>query len=179
MEKRIGKIMIQTPGGTAAQGSHTYKLSIPSTWVQKMGLSEADRQVELCFDGTTISVSKRLSVDEYIAINKEKGHDLYELLFYDEQTLCTRIVADYTEKNICIENCTHSFLLTAFGNNNIPTWRDYEAFLENRCIPRSRAGLREYLETLGVDQYDPLKIIQKTGGRMAEDHQWLKVVKLS
>lgn len=179
MEKRICNVMIQTPGGTAAPGAYTYKLSIPSRWIQKMGISEANRQVELCFDGTTIRVSRRLSVDEYISINQQKGHDLYELLFYDEQTLCTRIIADYTEKTICSENYIDRFLLTAFGNNESPTWNDYEAFLEKRCIPRSRAGLREYLETIGVDQYDPLRIIQKTGGRMAEDHQWLKVVKLS
>ena len=48
-------------------------------------------------------------------------------------------------------------------------------FLEDRCIPRSRAGLREYLEAIGVDKYDPLEIIQKTEGRMSEDNQWLKV----
>ena len=34
---------------------------------------------------------------------------------------------------------------------------------------------REYLETIGVDHYDPLEIIQKTQGRMAEDAIWLTV----
>lgn len=179
VEKRIEKIMIQTPGGTAAQGSYTYKLSVPSLWIKQMGLSKDNRQVELCFDGTTINIFKRLSADEYVAINRVKGHDLYELLFYDKTTLYTKIVADYTTKIVCIENYIDDFLRTAFGNNIIPTWEDYEAFLESRCIAKSRSGLREYLETIGVDQYDPLKIVQKTNGRMAEDHQWLKVVKLS
>ncbi len=175
MEKRAGKIIIQTPGGTAAKGSYTYKLSIPSSWIKEMGLSEDNRQVELFFDGTTISIAKRLSVDEYISLNKAKMHDLFELLFYDGQMLCTKIIADYTEKTICVENYIDDFIRTAFGNNFIPTWNDYEAFLEDRCIPRSRAGLREYLEAIGVDKYDPLEIIQKTAGRMSEDNQWLKV----
>ena len=48
-------------------------------------------------------------------------------------------------------------------------------FLDERCIPRQRAGLREYLEAKGLDEYDPLAIIQKTKGRMAEDDQWMEV----
>ena len=51
--------------------------------------------------------------------------------------------------------------------------------MQERCIPRERAGLREYLEALGIDEYDPLKIIQRTGGRMAEDQQRLEVDELS
>ena len=47
--------------------------------------------------------------------------------------------------------------------------------MESRCIPRTRAGLREYLETIGVDHYDPPEIIRKTQGRMAEDTIWLTV----
>ena len=66
-------------------------------------------------------------------------------------------------------------LITAFGNNPEPTWEDYCAFLEDRCIPGSRAGLQEYLEEIGVEAYDPLAIIGKTGGRMAEDQQWINL----
>ena len=65
---------------------------------------------------------------------------------------------------------------TAFGNNPRPSWADFQAFLEERCVPRQRAGLREYLEAIGVAEYDPLQIIQKTKGRMAEDQQWLEVL---
>ena len=100
---------------------------------------------------------------------------MYKFLFYDGQTLCSKIAADYTKKTLCIENCVDDFLRTAFGNNLSPTWEDFEQFLEERCIPRSRAGLREYLESIGVERYDPLEIIKITEGRMAEDDQWLKV----
>ena len=47
--------------------------------------------------------------------------------------------------------------------------------MEERCIPRQRAGLKEYLEALGLNEYDPLSILQKTRGRMAEDDQWMEV----
>ena len=69
-----------------------------------------------------------------------------------------------------------TLLRTAFGNNLRPSWADFQAFLEERCIPRQRAGLREYLEAIGVAEYDPLQIIRKTQGRMAEDQQWLEVL---
>lgn len=49
------------------------------------------------------------------------------------------------------------------------------ASLEERCIPRERAGIREYLETIGIEEYDPIEIIYRTAGRMAEDQQWLKI----
>ena len=60
----------------------------------------------------------------------------------------------------------------------LPTWSDFEAFLEERCVPRQRAGLREYLEALGLEEYDPLAIVQRTQGRMAEDDQWMEVERL-
>lgn len=175
MEKRTGRVIIQAPGGTAAKGSYTYKLSIPSSWIKEMGITGDEREVDLSFDGTTIRVSKELSLDEFINRGKEKKHALYQFLFYDGEILCSKIVADYTEKNLCVENNMDDFLRTAFGNNLMPTWNDFEMFLEERCIPRSRAGIREYLESIGVERYEPLEIIKKTEGRMAEDNQWLKV----
>ena len=72
-----------------------------------------------------------------------------------------------------MENQAVPLVKTAFGNNQLPTWEDFQRFLEERCIPRRRAGLREYLEALGLEEYDPLAIIEKIGGRMAEDQQWL------
>ena len=36
--------------------------------------------------------------------------------------------------------------------------------------------MREYLEALGMDEYNPLEIIKRTQGRMAEDDQWIEVI---
>lgn len=62
----------------------------------------------------------------------------------------------------------------AFGIKAKPTWEDFEEFLESRCFPRTRDGLRMILDDIGLDFYDPLAIVEKTKGRMAEDFQWMK-----
>ena len=175
MEKRIVNVIIQAPGGTAAKNSSTYKLSLPSSWVNEMGISEENRQVEMKFDGTSITITKKLDMKDFVQSAKKSGREILVLFYYDDKTLCTKIAADYTEKSICVENFVPNVLRTAFGNNEEPTWEDYLLFLEERCIPKSRAGLRQYLDEIGVDEYDPLEIIKKTSGRMAEDQQWIKV----
>ena len=44
-----------------------------------------------------------------------------------------------------------------------------------RCIPKQRSGIREYLETMGFSEYNTIDIIRKTHGRMAEDNQWIEM----
>ena len=175
METRLGKITAGKAGGTASSGSKTYKLSLPSAWVTAMGLAGDGGKVVLSFDGETITVRPEQSMEQYKATRLAQGHDLMEIHYYNGDTLCTLIYADKTVQDLCAENHTNNLVKTAFGKNSLPTWADLEAFLEERCIPRQRAGLREYLEALGLDEYDPLAIIQKTKGRMAEDDQWMEV----
>ena len=74
------------------------------------------------------------------------------------------------------ENEVSSPLSTAFGVNRKPTWDDLQTFLKDRCVPQERDGLKYYLSDLGLDCYDPLAIIRKTEGRMAEDSCWIKIV---
>lgn len=175
MKKRTANVIIQSPGGTATKNSNTYKLSLPSSWVKEMGISREDRQVEIRFDGYAITITKKLDMQAFIQRATTQGHELVLLSYYDSQTLCTKIAADYRKKMICIENYVSNVLKTAFGNNHEPTWEDYQSFLEDRCIPRTRAGLRYYLDEIGVEEYEPLEIIKKTAGRMAEDQQWIEV----
>ncbi len=175
MEKRIVNVIIQAPGGTAAKNANTYKLSLPSSWIKEMGISEDDRQVEMQFDGTSIIINKKLGMQDFIKRATERGREIYVLSYYDDKTLCSKIAVDYMDKSICVENYVANILRTAFGNNQNPTWEDYQRFLEDRCIPKSRAGLREYLDEIGVDAFDPLEIIKKTSGRMAEDQQWVRI----
>lgn len=179
MEQRIGNIMIHHPGGTASKYSSTYTVTIPSSWVNQLGVNADNRQLLLSFDGTTITISKVIGFKEFVEAKRQAGHNLLLLSYYDGDTLCSQIAADDTNQTLCVKDFVTDCLKTAFGNNQLPTWEDYLNFLEDRCIPRTRAGLREYLEALGLDEYDPLKIIQKTSGRMAEDDQWihLEVVK--
>ena len=172
MEHRTAKVNISTAGGTAAKNSRTCKVTLPTTWLEEMGITEEQRELELTFDGTIITLSRG---PDFVAQRKTLGHEVRVLRFYDGDTLCSTIYADFTKEAVVVENQAVSPIKTAFGNNLFPDWKDFRHFLEERCIPRQRAGLREYLEALGLDGYDPLTILEKTGGRMAEDQQWLTI----
>lgn len=175
MEHRYAKVNISTAGGTAAKNSKTCKVTLPTTWLEEMGVTEKQRELELTFDGTTITLSRRLSGPDFAKQQLLLGHEIRVLRFYDSDTLCSTIYADFTRQSVVVENQAVSPIKTAFGNNPLPDWNDFRHFLEERCIPSQRAGLREYLETLGLDEYDPLSILERTGGRMAEDQQWLTI----
>ena len=92
------------------------------------------------------------------------------------EELCTVIDVDFMHKKIYIENKTDDILHRAFGIVEHPDWERFEEFLESRCFPRTRAHVKEILRSMGLDSYDPLQIIEKTGGRMAEDKQWIEII---
>ncbi len=173
MEKRIAKIIVGSAGGTASKGAKTYKVSLPTKWVSEMNL--IDTQIEMHYDGEKIIIVPHLSLCDFLKKKKELKHNLMLISFYDDAVLCSKICADFTDKTIVSENYTDNIIKTAFGNNTAPTWEDFQNFLEERCLPKSRSGIREYLEAIGVEEYNPLEIIKKTSGRMAEDNQWIRL----
>lgn len=173
MEKRFVKIITGKSGGTAGINSKTYKISLPTKWVDELNL--IDGKIELCYDGERIIITPKLSLEEFISQKRNAGHKLLLLKFYDKDILCTKICADFTDKTLSAENYTDNIVKTSFGKKEAPLWEDFESFLEERCVPNSRSGLREYLEAIGVEEYDPLEIIKKTQGKMAEDYQWLEL----
>ena len=176
METRNAKLIINKSGGTASEKSKTYRVTIPNSWVEQLGISEENREIELSFDGTEITVRRKQSLQEYK--NTHNRNKLLQLQFFHGDSLCTTILADETAEKVLIENHTNNPLYTAFGVNENPDWQDYQSFLEERCIPKSRAGLQEYLNSIGIDEYHPLEIIRKTKGRMAEDQSRLEVTEL-
>lgn len=178
MEHRTGKIIVSSAGGTAANGAKTYKATIPSSWIKEMRLDENNRNIELMFDGYGIYITAEKSIEEFVLQKKNMEHSLKKLSFYDDKELCTVIYVDFTDKTLKAQNHTDDIIKTAFGNNKFPNWTDFMAFLEERCIPRERDGLREYLDVIGVAEYNPLEIIQKTKGKMAEDKQWIEIEKM-
>lgn len=173
METRLAKLSAGRSGGTASAKSKNYKMSLPTTWVEQLGLNQNNRDLELSFDGDRIIITPRFSPEELISRAIKQGHKLYKFSFFDKDKLCTRIYADFTEKRLRAENFTDNFVKTAFGNNEFPSWEDFLEFLEERCIPKSRSGLREYLEAIGADSNNPLDILSITQGKMAEDDQRL------
>lgn len=98
------------------------------------------------------------------------------LHYMDPDGLCTVIRADYKKRTVEIENKTDLLIHRAFGVKENPTWEDYEEFLKDRCFPETRDKMKIILKQLGLDFYEPLEIIRKTKGRMAEDKQWIEIV---
>lgn len=171
----MAKVNISVAGGSAGVGAKTCKVTLPTTWLSALGVREDSREVVLSFDGEKITVSPALSLEEYAAKKLAMGHHVYSLGYHDGSRLCTLIYADFTDQTLQVENHTDLLVKTAFGKKTLPTWEDFLTFLEERCIPRGRAGLNGYLADMGLTEYDPLEIIKRTEGRMAEDDQWLKV----
>ena len=177
-ETRNVRIIHSSSGGTAGKNALSCKISLPTAWIKELGLDKEERNAELCFDGQTICIRKKQTAAAFVNSKKQLGHDLEKYSLYDNEKLCTVIYADMTDKTIFAENFTENIVKTAFGKNKFPTWENFCKFIEERCVPRGRSGLREYLEAIGVDGYRPFEIITKTNGRMAEDNQWIKIEKL-
>jgi hypothetical protein len=178
MEERKGKILMNKAGGNASAKGRSYRVALPPVWMNALGISENSREITLQFDGESIVIRPASSAqyDVFLQDARRLGHDLLLLHFYDGDALCTKICADRTARRLVIQNETDDILATAFGVNTAPDWSDFEDFLTSHCVSKDRDGIREYLSALGIDGYEPLNIIRKTGGRMAEDHQWIKIL---
>jgi len=92
------------------------------------------------------------------------------LWFLDGDDPCTVIDVDDKIKAVRIKNYTNDYLKCAFGKNVEPSYEDYEEFLESRCFPRTGDKMKIRLEELGLPFYDPMLIIEKTEGKVAEDN---------
>lgn len=103
----------------------------------------------------------------------------YPLRFYYKyyDTICTVIDVNQIQQRVRIKNYTRNLLYRAFGRNESPTYKEYEEFLESRCFPRERDKMKLMLKALDIPFYDPLMIIRKTEGRLAEDYFSLEIVK--
>lgn len=128
-------------------------------------------------------IREQFKVDQrnykYIQLAKQVRENPYitmRMNYMYKEELCTTIDVDFMHKKVYVENQTDNILHRAFGVVKDPDWERFEEFLESRCFPRSRANLKEILRDIGVDSYDPLQIIEKTGGRMAEDKQWIEII---
>lgn len=147
---------------------------------RKKALTEQDLQkiIELQRGGkTTNEIAEifgvsRQTISKYL--NKQPDGDwAMRLDFMFRQKVCTEIYVDFIGKRIRIINRTDDIMKCAFGKNEKPTWQDFEEFLEDRCMPRSRAYSKTILRRIGLDNYDALQLIELTKGRTAEDNQYI------
>jgi transcriptional regulator with XRE-family HTH domain len=94
-------------------------------------------------------------------------------MFKDE--VCTIIDVDEKNRKVEIFNYTNDLIFRAFGNNEYPNYDEYQGFIESRCFPKSRDNLKIYLRELDIPFYEPLMIIEKTLGKMADDDFWINI----
>ncbi|PWM79015.1 MAG: hypothetical protein DBY32_04035 [Phascolarctobacterium sp.] len=57
-EERKAKIIFNKPGGNASKGALTYKLALPTAWINAMGITQDSREVTMRFDGGRITIEK-------------------------------------------------------------------------------------------------------------------------
>lgn len=119
---------------------------------------------------------------KWMEVNKDfrNSHNVQDYLMRMEymcgDELCSSILVNFEKKEIAVVNYTNDVIHQAFGVKAKPDWEDFEYFLESRCFPRGRDYMKDILRDLELDFYDPLAIIEKTKGRMAEDKQWLRLM---
>lgn len=97
------------------------------------------------------------------------------LWYMFKNEVCTIIDVDEIQRKVMIHNFTSNVLLMAFGKNENPTYDEYEEFLKSRCFPKERDKIKIILKDLDIPFYDPIMIIEKTKGKMAEDDFWIKL----
>ena len=127
--------------------------------------------------GPIVTLIKILSESPEIALKLTVPPKVYpiRIWYMFQQNICTLIDVDEGMRKIAVTNFTDKLILRAFGKNEHPSFEDYEAFLESRCFPRSRDKMKLILKDLNLPFYDPIMIIEKTEGRMAEDDFWIKI----
>lgn len=117
--------------------------------------------------------TSRQIVSKYLNQAPEPGYTMRMTLMYQNKP-CTAIDVNFLQNQIKIQNYTKDILHRAFGVNEAPTWEDFHVFLQDRCFPKTRGNVKTVLAGLGLQDYDPLQIVEKTNGRTAEDDLWLK-----
>lgn len=117
--------------------------------------------------------TSRQIVSKYLNAGPEPGYTM-RMTLMDRTRPCTVIDVNFLEKKIRIQNRTDDLLHRAFGCVENPDWEDFENFLQDRCFPAARGNAKQLLRELGLDGYDPLAIVERTKGRMAEDRLWIR-----
>lgn len=127
--------------------------------------------------GPIVTLVKILSEDPSIAEKLSVPKKMYpiRLWYMHKQEVCTILDVDERNRRIRIQNYTNNYIFRAFGREEKPTFEQYEEFLESRCFPRSRDKMKLILKDLDLPFYDPMLIIEKTQGRMAEDDFWIRI----
>lgn len=101
------------------------------------------------------------------------NNDTVRLLYMSRDKVMTVIDVNDKEEKIKIKNFTNKIFFRAFGINESPNWNNFQGFLEDRCVPRTRYNIDEILKDMGMTEYNSFEFIKRTQGRMADDKEWI------
>ncbi len=127
--------------------------------------------------GPIVLALRILSEDDKWVEKLEIPARTYPLRMYYmfKDKLCTLLDVDERNRKVVIKNYTDKVMFRAFGVVESPAFEEYEEWLESRCFPRERDKMKLMLGELDLPFYDPMLIVEKTQGRMAEDDFWIKM----
>ena len=81
---------------------------------------------------------------------------------------------NYSTGKVKVKNYIDDPVMLPFGVNENPTIKDLDRFLESRCVSRNRGNLKDVLNLIGVEEYDPYLIVRETYGLLWDDYSWIK-----
>jgi hypothetical protein len=116
METRRTNIIINNAGGNSGGNSLNYKISLPSKWMNELGITKENTHVDISFDGERIVIEQVLSVEKFIKRGLESRHIMKQLNFYNENELCTTIFTPFGSKK---GNLTKKPNIIFISKNNI------------------------------------------------------------
>ncbi|MCF0127192.1 MAG: helix-turn-helix domain-containing protein [Pseudobutyrivibrio sp.] len=127
--------------------------------------------------GPIVTLYALVMKDQKLASAVCKPAPQFDLRIYYmlDDDICSIIDVDEHNQKVVTTNYSDNPIKKAFGCNEHPTYKDYEDFLESRCFPRTRDKMKIQLAIYDLPFYDPMRIIEKTEGRCAEDRFWIRM----
>lgn len=58
MQERIAKVSFNKSGGTARGNAITNRVTIPTSWIKQLKITEEDREIKLTLDNNMITIEK-------------------------------------------------------------------------------------------------------------------------
>lgn len=98
----------------------------------------------------------------------------FDVYWKDELTASITISGD--RKSVDYKRFSDNIGEAPFMFEN-PTIEQIYDFIESRCMNKHRPQLEEYLNDLGIKEYNPYEIVKITHGVMWEDFMWFKFPK--
>ena len=83
-----------------------------------MDLDHADAKAEVVFDGTSIIIRPKAAEDILLFQSQalKAGHEVVRYEYFDQETLCSTILCDFTEKILRVKNHTDQILKLLSGD---------------------------------------------------------------